>query len=320
VFKRYGEDHGGWLGSLISYYGFFSLYPLLVVFATVATWVFKDRPETLQRVLEALWSKLPFATGALSAEVEEQVRSLDGQGPVLVLSLIVTLWGGVGVVRVLQDTVNSMWGVPRFRRPGFLSKLGRGLVIIGMLGLGVIGTAVVAGITVALDLPIVAAIAAAVANVALSAGIAIALYRIVIGTSVRTAEIVPGALITAVGSYVVTLVGGLYVKYVITRLTGVFGPFATTIGLLAYVSPVALAPSHDVGARPRRPSGDRADDATGGPEVDRSHPRITHRRMTQRVRRGCQAPSSRRSRPIWMMRPSTESSILEWAAPQRRDL
>jgi uncharacterized BrkB/YihY/UPF0761 family membrane protein len=236
VFKRYGEDHGGWLGSLISYYGFFSLYPLLVVFATVATWVFKDRPETLQRVLEALWSKLPFATGALTAEVEEQVRSLDGQGPVLLLSLFVTLWGGVGVVRVLQDTVNSMWGVPRYRRPGFLSKLGRGLVIIGMLGLGVIGTAVVAGITVALDLPILAAVAAAVANVTVSAGIAIALYRIVIGTSVRTAEIVPGALITAVGSYVVTLVGGLYVKYVITRLTGVFGPFATTIGLLAYVS------------------------------------------------------------------------------------
>jgi YihY family inner membrane protein len=236
VFKRYGEDHGGWLGSLISYYGFFSLYPLLVVFATVATWVFEDRPETLQRVLQALWSKVPFASGTLSAEVEEQVRSLDGHSPTLILSLIVTLWGGVGVVRVLQDAVNTIWGVPRFRRPGFLSKLARGLMIIGLLGLGVIGTAVVAGITLAVDLPIVAAVAAALGNVALSAGIAIALYHIIIGTSVRTAEIVPGALITAVGSYVVTLVGGLYVKNVIARMTGVYGPFATTIGLLTYVS------------------------------------------------------------------------------------
>ncbi len=236
VFKRYGEDHGGWLGSLISYYGFFSLYPLLVVFATVATWVLKDRPETLQRVLEALWSKVPFVSPTLSAEVEDRVESLTGQGPALVLSLIVTLWGGVGVVRVLQDTVNSIWGVPRYRRPGLFSKLARGLVIIGMLGFGVIGTAIVAGVTLALDLPVLAAIAAAVANIALSAGIAIALYHIVIGTSVRTAEVVPGALITAVGSYVVTLVGGLYVKLVIARMTGVYGPFATTIGLLAYVS------------------------------------------------------------------------------------
>ena len=39
---------------LIAYYGFFSLYPLLVVFVTLATWVLDDRPRALQRVLEAL--------------------------------------------------------------------------------------------------------------------------------------------------------------------------------------------------------------------------------------------------------------------------
>jgi uncharacterized BrkB/YihY/UPF0761 family membrane protein len=236
VFKRYGEDHGGWLGSLISYYGFFSLYPLLVVFATVATWVLEDRPETLQRVLEALWSRVPFATSALSTEVDEQVQSLNGHSPTLVLSLIVTLWGGIGIVRVLQDAVNTIYCVPRYRRPGFFPKLGRGMLIIGLLGLGVVGTAVVAGITLAVDLPILAAVGAAVGNIAISAGIALALYKVFIATSVRLGEILPGALITAVGSYVITLVGGLYVKHVIARITGVYGPFAATIGLLAYVS------------------------------------------------------------------------------------
>jgi uncharacterized BrkB/YihY/UPF0761 family membrane protein len=236
VFKRYGEDHGGWLGSLISYYGFFSLYPLLVVFATVATWIFKDRPETLQRILEALWSKVPFASGTLSAEVDQQVKSLSGHSPTLILSLLVTLWGGIGVVRVLQDAVNTIWGVPRYRRPGFFPKLGRGLLIIGLLGLGVVGTAVVAGVTLAVDLPFVAAVGAALGNIVVSAGIAIALYHIVIATSVRIADILPGALVTGAASYVVTLVGGLYVKHLITRMTGVYGPFAATIGLLAYVS------------------------------------------------------------------------------------
>ena len=104
-----------------------------------------------------------------------------------------TLWGGIGVVRVLQDAINTIWGVPRFRRPGFFPKLGRGMLIIGLLGLGVVGTAVVAGVTLAVDLPILAAIAAALGNVAISTGIAIVLYRIVIATSVRTADILPGA-------------------------------------------------------------------------------------------------------------------------------
>ena len=236
VAKRYGEDHGGWLGSLIAYYGFFSLYPLLVVFVTVATWVFRDRPEALQKVLEALWSKLPFVTAEFSAEVEQQVRKLTGQGWVLGLSLIVTMWGAVGVVRVLQDTVNTIWGVPRYSRPRFFAKLLRGFAVIALLGLGVVGTAVVAGVTLTVDLPLVAAFAAAVANIALAAGIAVALYHLTIGTSVRTSDVVPGALITAVGTYAITLVGGLYVKYVIARTSSVYGPFASTIGLLAYVS------------------------------------------------------------------------------------
>lgn len=236
VGKRYAEDHGGWLGSLIAYYGFFSLYPLLVVFVTVATWLFRDRPEALQRVLEALWSKLPFVGAELGAEVEQQVRSLTGQGWVLALSLIVTMWGAIGVVRVLQDTVNTIWGVPRYDRPRFFAKLQRGLAVMALLGLGVVGTAIVTAITLTVDLPFVAALAAAIANIALAAGIAVALYHLTIGTSVRTSDVAPGAIITAIGSYVITFVGGLYVKHVVARTSGVYGPFASTIGLLAYVS------------------------------------------------------------------------------------
>jgi len=58
VIKRYIEDRGNWLGALISYYGFFSLYPLLVAFTTIATWLLRDRPKALQRILSAVWSKV----------------------------------------------------------------------------------------------------------------------------------------------------------------------------------------------------------------------------------------------------------------------
>ena len=46
----------------------------------------------------------------------------------------------------------------------------------------------------------------------------------------------PGAVIMGVGVWGLTLIGGLYVQRVIARMTNVFGPFASTIGLLAYVS------------------------------------------------------------------------------------
>ena len=236
VIKRYIEDHGGWLGSLIAYYGFFSLYPLLVAFTTIATWLFDDRPQTLQRILTAVWSKLPFATTDLAEEVSEQVKDLSGQGWIAVVSLLVSLWGAIGVVRVLQDAVNTMWGVPRYRRPRYFVKVGRGAAMLSLLGVGVIGSAVVAGVTLAVDLPVVATIGAALANIALSALVTLAVYRLVLGRSVPNRDHMPGAVIMGVGVWGLTLIGGLYVQRVIARMTNVFGPFASTIGLLAYVS------------------------------------------------------------------------------------
>jgi uncharacterized BrkB/YihY/UPF0761 family membrane protein len=236
VTKRYLEDHGGWLGSLISYYGFFSLYPLLVAFTTIATWLFGDRPQTLQRILSSVWSRLPFATADMAEQVSEQVEDLSGQGWIAVVSLLVSLWGAIGVVRVLQDAVNRMWGVPRYRRPNYLVKVARGTLMLSLLAVGVIGSAVVAGVTLAVDLPVVATIGAAAANVALSTLLTLSIYRLVLGRSVPHRDHLPGAVIMGVGVWGLTLIGGLYVQRVIARMTNVFGPFASTIGLLAYVS------------------------------------------------------------------------------------
>ncbi|HZI43603.1 MAG TPA: YhjD/YihY/BrkB family envelope integrity protein, partial [Ilumatobacter sp.] len=59
---------------------------------------------------------------------------------------------------------------------------------------------------------------------------------LVLGRSVPHRDHVPGAVIMGVGVWGLTLIGGLYVQRVIARMTNVFGPFASTIGLLAYVS------------------------------------------------------------------------------------
>src|SRR5262249_35039320 len=75
-----------------------------------------------------------------------------------------------------------------------------------------------------------------VVTIGTAAGIAILVYRLSIAVAVRTADLLPGAAIIGLGTYGVTLAGGFYVKHVVSRLTTIYGPFAATIGLLAYVS------------------------------------------------------------------------------------
>jgi uncharacterized BrkB/YihY/UPF0761 family membrane protein len=236
VSKRYGEDNGGWVGALISYYGFFSLFPFLVVFVTIATWVLGDRPDLLHKVLLAVWSNVPFVAAGLQANVEQEVQHLRADSWVMIISVLVTLWGALGVVRVLQDAVNTIWGVARFRRPGFLPKIARSLAILALLGFGLAATAVVAGLTITVQFPVAGLALVAVLNVVLVAAITLAVYHLSIAEPVGNADLLPGAVIMAAGAYGLTLVASVYVKQVIARTTSIYGPFATTIGLLAYVS------------------------------------------------------------------------------------
>ena len=119
VYKRYGEDHGGWLGAIITYYGFFALTPLLLVFVTVMTIVFDDNPTLLNRILDAVWSQLPF----VGEDMKKSVKPIAGDPLVVAVAMAVTLWGATNVMKACQDTLNRMWGVPRYRRPGFVAKL-----------------------------------------------------------------------------------------------------------------------------------------------------------------------------------------------------
>jgi membrane protein len=76
----------------------------------------------------------------------------------------------------------------------------------------------------------------AIVNVTLGAVIALAVHRLSVAEPVRSVDLVPGAILMAVGGYGLTLVAGVYVQHVIARVSGVYGPFAATIGLLAYIS------------------------------------------------------------------------------------
>jgi membrane protein len=49
VFKKFGDDEAGNLAALISYYGFLSLFPLLLVLVTVLTMLLRENSERASR-------------------------------------------------------------------------------------------------------------------------------------------------------------------------------------------------------------------------------------------------------------------------------
>ena len=232
VGKRYTEDHGGWLGATITYYGFFALVPLLLVFVTALSIALDDNPTLLARILDAVWRQLPF----VDDDIRDSVKPITGNPWTVLVATLVTLWGATNVMRVCQDTMNRMWGVPRFARPHFFAKALRGIAVIGLLGLGLIGTAVITGLTLGLGLPLIGAVATGIGTVALNTAIALALFRLLIARELAWREHVPGAILVGIGTYGLTLLGGIYVQRVIARATSLYGSFAAMVGVFAWIA------------------------------------------------------------------------------------
>ena len=232
VAQRYREEHGAWLGAVISYYGLFSLLPFLLAVVTIVNLVFASTPELLREILDALWARLPF----LGEEVRGRIEPVQGDPVVVVVALLVSLWGALGVVRVAQEALNQMWGVSRSRRPGILRKIGRGLVLFALAMVALVATTAAAVLIVGRTPAVVGTIGTALLNLLLNLALLFALYRLLTARNLTVREMLPGALLAAFGISLLTVLGGLYVDRVIARTTALYGSFATVIGLFAWVS------------------------------------------------------------------------------------
>lgn len=220
------------MSAVISYYGFFSLFPALLAFVTIVYLVLGSQPTLLAGVLAALWTVLPF----VGSETKEQLNPISGSGAVVAVALLIALWGAVGVVRVLQDALNVMWCVPTYRRPGIVAKLGRGLAVLGLIGVAIFVTGAVTVVTLQASLPGGGVVVLAVVNIGIDFVLAGALFEVLTARRLSGRQLWPGALLGGTSAYLLTLLGGVYVDHVVAQASAIYGSFATVIGLLGWTS------------------------------------------------------------------------------------
>ncbi len=89
VNKRYGEDRGKHYASLISYYGFFSLFPLLLAFVSLLGIVLRGRTGLQQDIIDSALGRFPVLGDDLTAK-----GAITGNGWALAFGLAAAIWAG----------------------------------------------------------------------------------------------------------------------------------------------------------------------------------------------------------------------------------
>ena len=125
VVYKFFDDQGVYLAALITYYGFLSLFPLLLLLASVLGFVLRDDPDLQQRILDSTISQFPVIGDQLRGP-----QGLQGSGVALVVGALVAIYGALGVGQALQNALNIAWAVPRNDRPNPIKARVRSLLIV----------------------------------------------------------------------------------------------------------------------------------------------------------------------------------------------
>jgi YihY family inner membrane protein len=230
VVKKYGDDNGGVLVANLAYSSFVSLFPLLLVLVTILGLVAAGNQTIRQDVLNSVASQFPQVGNQLTKLHELRRSSVIG----LIIGLVTLIWGASGLAQAGLFTMEQVWNVPGPARPGYLQRLGRALLFLALLGLGVAVTTLLASLDTFGHKAAIIAVLAEIGALAVNIGIYFAGFRVLTPKGIPSGKLLPGVV---VGGAVWTLVQALgsYLVHHYLRGDSVYGVFATVLALIAWI-------------------------------------------------------------------------------------
>src|SRR5947209_14735478 len=236
VVKKYGDDEGGRQAALITYYGFLSIFPLLLLGVAVLSRVLAGHPDLRRRLVEEIVPR------ALRPSVEHSLAALPGSAIPLVAGLAGLLLSGTGVVFSAYQTLNHVAVVRHRFRAGFVARYVRVLAVLAMLMLGALAAGVLTVVATALPgQPAVQRAAAVLGSALVVFAVLLVGARLLLVRPAPVRALWPGAVLGAAAVTVVLNAGAPLLARLVAKAGPVYGSFATVAGMFALLYLVGQA-------------------------------------------------------------------------------
>jgi YihY family inner membrane protein len=239
VVKKYTDDNGGIMAAALAHSAFVSIFPLLLVFVTILGLVAANDPALRAAVFTgqgAAFAGISHQFPIVGSQLTSNVHALRRSSTIgLIIGLLATIWGCTGLAQTGLFTMQQVWNLPGPARPGYFPRLGRCLLFLIVLGIGLVMTTGVTSLgvftnqgaiwTVLLDT------VAAIANTMMF----LLVFRVLTPKGVPTSNLVWGAAAGGIAWTVMQALGNFLVGHYLHNDRSVYGVFATVLGLVAWV-------------------------------------------------------------------------------------
>jgi YihY family inner membrane protein len=232
VVRKYVDDGGGRLASLITFAAFLSFFPLILVVVTTTSFIARRFPSVASSLRTSALAQFPI----VGPELTRGDRALPGSGLGLGVGLVGLVWGGLRVTGALQFAFHEVWDVPMKLRSTFVRRITLGLVVLGMLGLGVLASASLGALGSIVKGSVAAGALGIGGALVVSFGLYLAVFWLLSPRSVDVRDLAYGALLAAAGWQALQQLGIRLIANQLRRSSELYGAVGAALGLMWFLS------------------------------------------------------------------------------------
>jgi membrane protein len=234
VVKKFFDNRAYNLAAIVAFYGLLAIFPLLLVLVTMLNLLLKSDSALRHRLVSSALTHYPV----IGPELQHNLAPLKQTGVALVVGLVGMLIGARGVARAMQNALNAAWEIPVLRRPLFPWNYLRGFAALMALGIGLIVTSTLSSLASGAGdvlTGVGSAILALCSSLVLNCCMFWLVFRLSAASELGWRQLLPGAMIGALGWQVMQAIGGYLLTHQIARSSNLYGTFAIVLGLVGWL-------------------------------------------------------------------------------------
>jgi membrane protein len=235
TFRRYSDDDGGSSAAALTYYTFFSIFPIIIFALSLLGYLTFANQDLQERLLREGVGAVPLLNDILTPETLDDLQRTSGR--LALVGVVMALYAGSGAIVALEHALNR---IHRFEEPSFLPKRIKSLKWLGVVAVaGLLTVALGAFATAAGSLfgrstlvSTMVAILVRALGAALNIGAFTLAFMMLPSEQRSFTDVLPGAIAAGLGFEVLKTVGGWYLASGASSRQATFGTFAAAAGLL----------------------------------------------------------------------------------------
>jgi YihY family inner membrane protein len=216
----------------MAFSAFMCLLPLPLVLVTILDIALVHDPGIHRSLLNSALAQFPV----IGSQLGHNLRGLQRSSVIgLVVGVLGLLWGSTGLAQTGLFSMAQVWNLPGPDRPNYVTRLGRSVVFLVVLGLGVVVSTGFAAFGTFGRHNVGLGVLSELIATLLNGVVYLTVFRVLTPKAVSTRRLIPGTVLGGAAWTILQALGGYLIGHDLRHDSVTYGVFGLVLGLMAWI-------------------------------------------------------------------------------------